>query len=204
MIILNSLKSITVITATVVLSYFIWNKIVAWEKTAKCGAPDFSHFTETCLRRKLLSSPSSVRELERHSPLWQWPCRWEPLWNGVTFSTGRRKAQLQCLRASPSSTESTAEEAALPRRQPESPFRFAAETPLQQTAAFHSSSRIPFHTLLPGALCKQEKLSHRYRQPLIPNTENPTGEKLSCPQEVFRSLLSLKQSLNKENIIIQG
>lgn len=169
MIILNSLKSITVITATVVLSYFIWNKIVAWEKTAKCGAPDFSHFTETCLRGKLLSSPSSVRELERHSPLWQWPCRWEPLWKGATFSTGRRKAQLQCLRASPSSTESTAEEAAW------EPVSLCCWNPTAANSSFsqqlthslpHPSARCPVQTgetqpSLQATTDPQHRKSHR-------------------------------------------
>lgn len=159
MIILNSLKSITVITATVVLSYFIWNKIVAWEKTAKCGAPDFSHFTEMGLKWKLCPAPE-VPVSSRGTG----PCDSDDeLWNGVNSAQGQG-----CSKNS------------------------SAQNPL--------SHSLPH----PPAQGQQDTLSHHCRQTLIPNPQNPSGEKLLHPQDVFRSLLGLKQSLNKENIIIQG
>lgn len=129
MIILNSLKSITVITATVVLSYFIWNKIVAWEKTAKCGAADFPHFTEMCLKWKLC--PAEPESLVTVTLLMG-----APWWSKL--STGTR------LSSVPESQRSRTEQ----RRQPESLFHLTLNS-TEQEQLCTITSPIPFHALLP-------------------------------------------------------
>lgn len=75
-----------------------------------------------------------------------------------------------------------------------------------QGCSKNSSAQNPLSHSLPHppAQGQQDTLSHHCRQTLIPNPQNPSGEKLLHPQDVFRSLLGLKQSLNKKNIIIQG
>lgn len=146
MIILNSLKSITVITATVVLSYFIWNKIVAWEKTAKCGAADFPHFTEMCLTWKLCPA------LQR--PWARVPCDSDPADGSPVMeqTQHRNKAQLSAWEPA---QQDRAEEAAWEPVSLDSKLHWAR-------TALHNHLTYSLPRPSARAQCKQDKLSHHW------------------------------------------